>query len=67
MFKGMQKGIGGASVETAGVRRLEFVEGPTDTAGSTQVAYNIRTCPAYKDKYRRDDRREQRTAGREHL
>ena len=35
--------LGGASVETAGVRRLEFVEGPMDTAGSTQVAYKVRT------------------------
>ena len=32
----------GASIETLGVRRLEFVEGPMDTAGSTQVAYNVR-------------------------
>ena len=34
----------GASVETVGVRRLEFVEGPMDTAGCTQVAYNVRTA-----------------------
>ena len=34
--------LGGASVETAGVRRLEFVSGPMDIAGSTQVAYNVR-------------------------
>ena len=47
--KACRKVLGGASVETAGVRRLEFVEGPMDTASSTQVAYNIRTCPAYKD------------------
>ena len=32
----------GRTVELAGVRRLEFVEGPMDTAGSTQVAYNVR-------------------------
>ena len=31
----------GRTVELAGVRRLEFVEGPMDTAGSTQVAYNV--------------------------
>ena len=40
--KACRKVLGGASVETAGVRRLEFVEGPMDTAGSTQVAYNVR-------------------------
>ena len=34
--------LGGASVETVGVRRLEFVEGPMDIAGSAQVAYNVR-------------------------
>ena len=55
MFSRIQNGIGwrggggGASVETAGTRRVEIVDGPMDTAGSTQVAYNIRTCPAYKD------------------
>ena len=47
--KACRKVLGGASVETAGVRRLEFVEGPKDTASSTQVAYNFRTCAAYKD------------------
>ena len=40
--KACRKVLAGASVETAGVRRLEFVEGPMDTAGSTQVAYNVR-------------------------
>ena len=37
----MQICIAGAPIKTAGVRRVEFVEGPMDTAGSTQVAYNV--------------------------
>ena len=42
-----RKVLEGASVETAGVRRLEFVEGPMDTAGSTQVAYNVGAGPGF--------------------
>ena len=36
--------LAGAPVDTAGVRHLKFVEGPMDTAGSTQVAHNVRTA-----------------------
>ena len=50
--KAWRKVLGGASVETAGVRRLEFVSGPMDIAGSTQVAYLAQKHskgPGYKD------------------
>ena len=35
--------LGGAGIETLGVRRLVFAEGPMDFAGSTQVAYLAQT------------------------
>ena len=35
--------LGGAGIETLGVRRLVFAEGPIDFAGSTQVAYRAQT------------------------
>ena len=35
--------LGGAGIETLGVRRLVFAEGPMDFAGSTQVAYRAQT------------------------
>ena len=35
--------LGGAGIETLGVRRLVFAEGPVDFAGSTQVAYRAQT------------------------
>ena len=36
--------LAGGSVDTAGVRRLDFVEGTRDTASATQVAPNLRTA-----------------------
>ena len=47
--KACRKVLGGASVETAGVRRLEFAEGPMDLASSTQVAYLYSERPGGKD------------------
>ena len=44
--------LGGAGIETLGVRRVVFAEGPMDFAGSTQVAYLAQTYskrPAGKD------------------
>ena len=40
----MQICIGGGSVDLAGVRELEFVIGPIDIAGATQVAYDLSTA-----------------------
>ena len=36
--------MGGASVDQAGVRELEFIIGPIDKAGATQVAYELWTA-----------------------
>ena len=36
--------LGGGSVDLAGVRELEFVIGPIDIAGATQVAYDLSTA-----------------------